>query len=279
MKYLIVILLYAFASVLMGQYDDFDSFGGSGEWTNIGGQTNTGSHSSALCFNISGNYLNNQYYTYESPVYDFTDCDSVLIEWEQSSLLRIGDYLYVCYYSDAWYCYDMSNLIGIYSSYVSNGVTMFSIDLTTYGIGSRNGFYSHVEYFDISCIQQPLPLKLVDFNCVNSTVYFYVQDISNVDYFDLEYSINNEYYDLYHRFELNGELYSTAYNHEGYYRLVEVNINGNRTELETIFCAKNTHTEIKYYSILGQEIDHPKGLHIKAITINGVTTYEKGYTP
>ena len=43
--------------------EPFDSFNSPGDWTSPGG--NTGSHSGELCYNVSGNYLGNQWYIFE----------------------------------------------------------------------------------------------------------------------------------------------------------------------------------------------------------------------
>lgn len=280
MKYLILIILYSITCYALAQNEHFTSE----NWTNIGGQTNTGIHLvTNLCYNQSGNYLNNEYYTWESPIYNFSDCDSILIEWNQTSVIRPGDAFLVCWFDASWYCYDMSNLIGTYSSYLPSTTTKFSLDLSTYGIGSRNGMFTHTDYFNVSCIQQPLPVTLIDFSCANNTIYFVTERNYNVDYFEIEYSHNGVYFESHYIFSNISDsdyekLYTTKYSYEGYYRLIEVDVNGNRNELDMIHCDKICTTmNYKRYNVLGQEMQTLEGFYIEVIEKNGVLIYEKKF--
>jgi len=79
MRKLLLILLLV-PSLCFAQYpitEEFDSFGGAGEWTadNGGGVQNYGGAENYGTFNIGNTpYLNNTTHTMMSPTYDFSDC-------------------------------------------------------------------------------------------------------------------------------------------------------------------------------------------------------------
>lgn len=140
--------------------EPFDSFNGPGEWTSPGG--NTGSHSGELCYNITGNYLDNQWYIFESPIYDFSTWSTVELLWYQESDIRNGDNFRIYVYDQGWYGYDISGLSGYYGITLSPTATLITFDLLTFGSGSLNGKYSHVRFLEIYD-PTPLPVELTNF--------------------------------------------------------------------------------------------------------------------
>ena len=82
MRYLITLILLMSSFVSMAQYpivEEFDSFGGAGQWTidNGGGVQNYGGAENYGTFNIGTTpYNNSTTHTMGSPIFDFSDCSS-----------------------------------------------------------------------------------------------------------------------------------------------------------------------------------------------------------
>ena len=84
MKTLLIILTLLTTAISFSQTfspinEDFNSTDQPGEWMSVTGQPNTGAHVGQLCYNVTGNYLDNEYYSYESQLYDLTMWSTVEI--------------------------------------------------------------------------------------------------------------------------------------------------------------------------------------------------------
>lgn len=94
----------------MAQYpivEEFDSFGGAGEWTvdNGGGVQNYGGAENYGTFNIGTTpYLNSTTHTILSPTYDFSDCSSdIEISFPMAGIVENGgDVMNFEYYDGGW---------------------------------------------------------------------------------------------------------------------------------------------------------------------------------
>ena len=119
--FLVIGLLFSlnvFSQTVSPYIDEFTSVDGVDEWSLVTGQGNTGIHNEALCFNVSGTYLDDNYYSFESPTLDLTTWSEVNVEFTISSNVRNGDLFAFWYYDDAtasWSGYNISGLFGTYS--------------------------------------------------------------------------------------------------------------------------------------------------------------------
>ena len=169
MRYLLLSLCVCLYSYVGGQtplplLEEFDSFDGPGEWTSPGG--NTGSDNGMLCYNLSGRYLGNTWYAFESPIYDFSSYSQVDLFWRQSINLRPVDQFRLYYYDlidSSWYYFALEGLgSGFMFASIPNTANQVTFDLITTGAGSRTGKYAHVEFLDMSS-PTVLPVELLYF--------------------------------------------------------------------------------------------------------------------
>ena len=117
--------------------EDFNSIGQPGDdWRQVLGPVgNAGEHNGQLCFNQTGNYIDNQYYSFEGDTVDLQLWTEVEMVFSVQQNLRNGDGLFI-YYLDRtdsnWYGRDISGAQGVYTQNVPTTAMLFSIDLNTY---------------------------------------------------------------------------------------------------------------------------------------------------
>jgi hypothetical protein len=120
--------------------EEFDSFGGAGEWTvdNGGGVQNYGGAENYGTFNIGTTpYLNNTTHTIESIVYDFSDCSSdITISFPMSGYVETGqDVMNFEYYDGGAWVTDLTVTGIVNGTYtntaVPNTTTQFRFQLIT----------------------------------------------------------------------------------------------------------------------------------------------------
>ncbi len=129
----------------MAQYpivEEFNSFGGAGEWTvdNGGGVQNYGGAENYGTFNIGTTpYLNNTTHTIQSPVYDFTDCATdITISFPMAGYVETGaDVMNFEYYDGGAWVTDLTVtglVTGTYTNIaIPNTTTQFRFQLITDG--------------------------------------------------------------------------------------------------------------------------------------------------
>ena len=253
--------------------EDFTSVGGVGEWTNVYGQPNTGSHNGELCYNVVGSYLDDEYYSYESPTLDLNLWGQVDVEFTIASNLRAQDEFTFWYFdgvTSTWSGYNISGLVGTYTVTIPNTTTKLSFDLSTFSNGNLNGKYAHVDQITLTEPFVVLPVELLYFsgkevNNVN-TLQWATASEYNADYFEIEWSTDGKVWwpigDVVANGWSNSEITYT-FNHEdyrqeiNYYRLSQYDFDG-VFEVFDIIAIDNSKREkriVKYVSLSGQEID------------------------
>lgn len=279
MKALLITLLILIPILSTGQYENFDSFNGVGEWTSPGG--NTGSHSGYLCPNLTGNYLNSTTYIFESPelcVEDYTFQISF-------SVRNNKDYIYIEGKNGTYST--LHTYTGFGSGTVSNTFvgSQLRVRFVTGSTGSLNGKYLHMDYFDINC--NVLPVELIEFNYkINKGVYLYwVVNEVNTDKYLLERSTDAFNYQIVSSINSKNKGTQTLLyefedvnyenNKVNYYRLTEVDLDGVETVVGLVACYMDIKEIITYHDLTGREIKEPEGLCIKRTDRNGVINYEK----
>ena len=257
-----------------GQIDEgFDNFDGVGLWVSPGG--NTGSHDGDLCFNITGNYLANEFYVFQSPMYDFSTWGTVELLWNQESSVRNGDSFRLYLYDNGWSYYDISNLSGYYGVTVNTTTTALAFVLVTNGSGSLNGRYSHVRVLQISD-PTPLPVELLDFSASlqdkGTMLKWSTASENNSLKFDLYKSSNGNTWGMLSEIPAAG--FSTSelkYNFldrdilpgYSYYKLIQIDIDGKEDVYGPVYIYRNVFSEPRKYNLMGQEVNESyKGLII-----------------
>lgn len=254
--------------------ESFDSFNGPGEWVSPS-QANSGSHAGDLCFNITGTYLANEFYVFQSPIYDLTSYSQVDLLWFQESDVRAGDSFRLYFYDGGWVYYDVSNLSGLYTVTVPTTTQAFAFVLVSNGTGSLNGKYSHVGFFDITD-PTPLPVELLDFSAklVDDGVELEWSTASewNSYYFSVYRSVDTSSWTKLADIPAAG--FSTSlqeykykdesilYNHT-YYRLKQTDMDGYKESWYPVAVYRRKNVGGKVYNMLGQEVKEDyKGLII-----------------
>jgi hypothetical protein len=275
MKYFLLLLLLFPILIGYAQIDEgFDNFDGPGMWVSPGG--NTGSHDGDLCFNVIGNYLANEFYIFQSPMYDFSTWGTVELFWNQESSVRNGDSFRLYVYDNGWSYYDISNLSGYYGVTVATTTTALAFVLVTNGSGGLNGRYSHVRFLSIYD-PTPLPVEQLEFTAKlldNGTqLDWSTASEYNSNYFSLFRSVNGVTWDLIDEIQAAGFStslqqyqyldYSILYNHV-YYKLKQTDIDGVTQSWPPISIYRELNENVKRYNILGQDIKGSyKGLVIE----------------
>ncbi len=249
--------------------EEFDSFGGPGEWELVTGQPNTGSHGGELCYNVSGTYIDDTYYSFESDTLDFSSWGSVEAIMVISSNLRNGDVFSFWYYEEVggWTGYDISGIIGTRFFTIPNTAILLSFDLNTNSNGNVNGKYAHVEYLEIYA-PFALPIELLDFT---ATVDRGIVDINwstaseaNSDYFTIQRS--QDAYTWENLEKINGAGYSSStlnynikdpkpYLGTSYYRLAQTDYDGTTEIFQPVSVTIDAPYIIRRYNQLGQDVD------------------------
>ena len=275
MRHLLLTLLFLFPILITyAQIDeDFNSFNGTGEWLSPGG--NTGSHDGDLCFNITGNYLANEFYVFQSPMYDFSTWSTVELFWNQESSVRNGDSFRLYLYDNGWSYYDISNLSGYYGVTVNTTTTALAFVLVTNGSGNLNGRYSHVRFLSIYD-PTPLPVELLDFSASlrdkGTMVEWSTASENNSLKFDLYKSLDGTTWAYQNEIPAagfsNSELtykYFDARIEPGYsyYKLIQIDIDGKEDVYGPVYTYRNVFTDPRKYNLMGQEVNQfYKGLVI-----------------
>ena len=279
MKSLLFIITLLLSSIAISQtispvIENFNSISQPGDaWRLISGQPNAGAHSGDLCYNITGNYLDNEYYSFESITYDFSLWAEVSVEISIQSNIRNGDMFAFYYYDNAtasWAGFDISNLTGIYTVTVPVTTTMFSFDLNTNSNGNINGKYAHADYIIISDPSVPLPIELLYFEGEKqdntNVLNWATASEANTDYFDIEWSRDAYTWDVVGTLAAAGNSNMNLYYSFiepcplpiiNYYRLVQYDWDGHFEIIDPIVIDNRQQEKriVKYVSMSGQEID------------------------
>lgn len=269
LRVLVVSIFWLLAFAVSGQInEDFDSFDGPGEWISPI-QANTGSHNSNLCYNISGPYLANEWYVFESPVYDFSSWSQVDLLWYQECSIRNqDDFRMYIYDGVGWSYFDLSNLNGIYGVTIPNTVTVITFDLITGNGGGLKNKYCHVEFLEITN-NVPLPVELLEFSAElddgNAALKWSTASEYNNWYFSILKSSNGMTWD--HLIDIPGTGMSTSevkYEYvdrdvdEGYtyYKLKQTDFDGIIDSWNTVYVYKEKadHSSQEFYDLNGKKV-------------------------
>lgn len=255
---------------------DFNSIGQVGDdWKQVLGPTgNTGSHGGLMCFNVSGNYIDDQYYSFESDTLDLQLWTEVEMVFTVQQNLRNGDVLGL-YYLDGttmtWAGWDLSSANGTYILSVPTTAILFSVDLNTDANGNVNGKYAHIDYIYLSDPgATALPVTLLDFNghahdnC--NHLNWSTASEANSDYFEIEHSLDAYEWTPVDKVPAAGNSNMTlGYSlvHEfprstiNYYRLVQYDWDGVYEVFGPIAIdnSKEEKRIVRYVSLSGKEID------------------------
>ena len=273
MKLLTFLFLFPILIAYAQIDEDFNSFNGTGEWLSPGG--NTGSHDGDLCFNITGNYLANEFYVFQSPMYDFSTWSTVELFWNQESSVRNGDSFRLYLYDNGWSYYDISNLSGYYGVTVNTTTTALAFVLVTNGSGSLNGRYSHVRFLSIYD-PTPLPVELLDFSASlqdqGTMVEWSTASENNSLKFDLYRSSDGSTWGLLDEISAagfsNSEVPYRYFDEDmlsgySYYKLIQIDIDGKEDVYGPVYIYRNVFSEPRKYNLMGQEVNESyKGLII-----------------
>lgn len=254
-------------------FEPFSSFNGVGEWSSPGG--NTGSLGGYLTFNVTGDYLDNEFYIFQSPIYDFSSYNEVEVVWYQKSNIRTGDVFALYFYDNGWFYYDLSNLIGFFTVTLPNTTEAFAFVLNTIGgTGSLIGKYSDVDFIEMRNTSA-LPVELLSFEAeaeqnTNNVTWSTASENNSLS-FKLYKSNNGYNWQLINQQQASG--FSTTkidYKYldteieQGYtyYKLVQVDIDGTQESFNPIYVYR-INSSLKMYSLLGKELNkNHKGLYI-----------------
>jgi len=279
-----MIFTYVYSQTPSPIIEDFNSTDQPGEWASATGQPNTGSHVGQLCYNITGNYLDNQYYSYESQSYDLTTWAIVEVTFSLTQNIRNGDQLALYYFDSAtlsWWGWDLSGLNGTYMVTAPTTATKFSFDFNTNTNtnGNINGKYVHIDYIYLQDPVITLPIELISFTGTSNEEYnelnWTTASEINSDYYDIQWSADacdwesiwnlsaagNSTSDIHYSFQHRN--YTDGFN---YYKLVQYDYDGWFEEFD-IIAIDNRQTNqriIKYVDFSGREINpiQTKGLVI-----------------
>lgn len=257
--------------------EEFDSFGGVGEWELVTGQPNTGSHGGELCYNVSGTYIDDTYYSFESDTLDFSAWPTVEVIMVISSNLRNGDVFSFWYYEEVggWTGYNISGIIGTRFFTIPNTAILLSFDLNTNANGNVNGKYGHVDYLEVYS-PTALPIELLDFT---ATVDRGIVDINwstasqvNNNYFTIERSQDGYMWENLEEIKGAGNSTSTlTYNTKdpkpylgtSYYRLSQTDYDGTTETFQPVAVSIDRPYIVRRYNQLGQDVGEDyKGLVI-----------------
>jgi len=249
--------------------EEFDSFGGPDEWELVTGQPNTGSHGGELCYNVSGTYIDDTYYSFESDTLDFSSWGSVEVIMVISSNLRNGDVFSFWYYEEVggWTGYNISGISGTRFFTIPNTATLLSFDLNTNSNGNVNGKYAHVEYLEIYT-GFVLPIELLDFTVTLDRgivdINWSTASEANNDYFTIQRS--QDAYTWENLKEIKGAGNSTStlnynikdpkpYLGTSYYRLAQTDYDGTTEIFQPVSVTIDEAYIIRRYNQLGQDVD------------------------
>jgi len=240
----------------------------------LGPTGNAGSHAGEMCYNISGTYVDEEYYSFESEQLDLLLWSEVSVEFTIESNIRTNDQFAFWYYDAAvadWSGFDLSNLTGTYTVTIPTSTTYISFDLSTISSnGGLNGKFAHVDRIVLNDPAQALPVELISFtarleNNINLIEWSTASE-NNSDRFELEQSENGNDWKLITTAPAAGNstqlihyVYSECFPLPiiNYYRLVQYDIDG-KFEIFGPIVVDNRKAEkriLRYVSMSGQEID------------------------
>lgn len=240
----------------------------------LGPVGNAGSHTGEMCYNITGTYVDEEYYSFESEQLDLSLWSEVSVEFTIESNIRNNDQFAFYYYDAAvpgWSGFDLSNLTGTYTVTIPTTSTYISFDLSTISSnGGLNGKFSHIDRIVLSDPASPLPVELISFtarleNNINLIEWSTASE-NNSDYFDLEQSENGTDWKLITSTPAAGN--STQLIHYvhpecfplpiiNYYRLVQYDFDG-QFEIFGPIVVDNREPKkriVKYVNLSGQEVN------------------------
>ena len=240
----------------------------------LGPTGNAGSHAGGMCYNISGTYADEEYYSFESEQLDLSLWSEVSVEFTIESNIRTNDQFAFWYYDAAvsdWSGFDLSNLTGTYTVTIPTSTTYISFDLSTISSnGGLNGKFAHIDRIVLNDPAQALPVELILFtarleNNIN-LIEWSTESEYNSDHFDLEQSENGIDWKLLTSIPAAGN--STQLIHYvyseclplpiiNYYRLVQYDFDGESETFGPIVVdnRKQEKRILRYVSLSGQEID------------------------
>ena len=268
--------------------DQFDSFSGAGEWSLVTSQGNTGSHGGFLCYNLTGTYLDGEYYSFESPTLDLSNwvANTLDLDFSMEKSLRNGDNLYLYYFDNGWFYFDLTNLAnGAYTAPIPKTATLLSFDLYASGTGNLNNKYVHIDFVRLSDPDFALPVELVMFegkteNDINIIEWATVSEY-NSERFELQRSTNDDGWRTINTTPAAGNsveyIQYVAYDCfaapvMNYYRLLQYDIDG---ALDTYgpIAIDNTvdKTIVQYFNLQGQVVPYDTPGLILVVYSDGTT--------
>lgn len=240
----------------------------------VTGQGNTGSHDGEMCYNLVGNYLDEEYYSFESETLDLTTWAEVSVEFTIASNLRNNDQFAFYYFDDAtlsWSGYDLSDLIGTYTVNIPTTTSMISFDLSTISSnGNLNGKYAHVDRIVLSDPASPLPIELLSFEAEKwedrNIIKWQTASEYNSDYFDVQWSVDDINWNSIGKIPAVGfstSLISYSVIHYdfrsdfNYYRLIQYDFDGQFEVFGPIVVDNREPKKriVKYVNLSGQEVN------------------------
>ena len=264
---------YLHSQTLSPIIEDFNSTDQPGEWMSVTGQPNTGAHVGQLCYNVTGNYLDNQYYSYESQPFDASQWSTVEVIFSLTQSIRNGDVLALYYFDSAtlsWSGWDISGLNGVYTVTLPTTATIVSFDFDTNTNGNVNGKYVHIDYIYLQDPASPLPIELISFTGTTKDGYnelnWTTASEVNSDYYDIQWSTDAYVWESignisaagHSTSEINYIIQHRDYiNGFNYYKLVQYDYDGWFEEFD-IIAIDNRQTNqriIKYVDLSGRLID------------------------
>lgn len=269
------ICLSLFSQTSSPWVDEFTSLSQPGDkFRLITGQPNTGSHNGELCYNVTGTYLDEEYYSFESEPLDLALWSEVSVEFTIESNIRNNDQFAFYYYDAAipgWSGYDLSNLTGTYTVTIPTSTILISFDLSTINSnGGLNGKYAHVDRIVLSDPASPLPIELLSFGAEKwedrNIIKWQTASEYNSDYFDVQWSVDDINWNSIGKMPAVGfstSLISYSVIHYdfradfNYYRLIQYDFDG-QFEIFGPIVVDNREPKkriIKYVNLSGQEVN------------------------
>ena len=287
MKNFLIALLLALTSSVVAQLppinEDFNSIGQPGDpWKLITGQPNAGAHDGELCFNLTGTYIDDTYYSFEGDTVDLSLWSQVDLVFTVSQSLRSGDRLYLFYLDrvdSLWYGWDLTGAFGTYIVNPPTTAILFSVDMNTYSNGNLNNKYAHIDYIYMSDPGFSLPIDLLSFNAVAAQdgvlVEWSTLSQVNNDYFNVQRSLDGyEWQDVVRipgagnsNSQIDYSWFDTAPPvGVSYYRLKQTDYNGTEETFHpvSVIITREEPILIKRVTILGQDVgDEYRGIVIE----------------
>lgn len=275
--------------------DDMTSIGQPDDkWRLITGQSNAGTHNGEMCYNVTGTYIDDEFYSFESDTLDLSLWSKVDVELTIASNLRNSDLFGFYYYDSAtssWSGYDISDLVGTYTVTIPNTTILLSFDLSTFSNGGLNGKYAHVEGITVSDPGASLPIELISFEGFeykgNNNLEWITASEINTDYYNIEWSTDTYVWWSIGSLPAAGNsdmVLNYSFKHEGfidsinYYRIVQYDVDG-QSEIFGPLAIDNSKVKkyiIKTVNLNGQEVtDNYVGVVFQIWDDNSVTkTYQ-----